>query len=163
MAYILQQSGLNNMLIQRVHYSVKKHFARNQYLEFNWRQLWGTITASQVMSPPSLPIFPPFLPLSLLTFSPSLLPSPSCSPSPLFLPSFLPSLLFPHFSLLPTLFPSYPLSPFLSPSFSPSPALPFIPPSLSLTLSLSFPLFLSPSPKTTLFQILRATRISSVT
>lgn len=41
MAYLLNRSGVKGMLVQRVHYAIKKHLARSQNLEFMWRQLWG--------------------------------------------------------------------------------------------------------------------------
>lgn len=41
MPYILRRSNLTSMLIQRIHYAIKKHFASTQNLEFMWRQSWG--------------------------------------------------------------------------------------------------------------------------
>ena len=41
MAYLLKKSGLENMVIQRVHYAIKKALASSQNLEFHWRQNWG--------------------------------------------------------------------------------------------------------------------------
>ncbi|XP_061773540.1 alpha-mannosidase 2x isoform X3 [Nerophis ophidion] len=48
MAYVLKKANLTSMLIQRVHYSVKKHFAATRNLEFMWRQNWDTGSSSDI-------------------------------------------------------------------------------------------------------------------
>uniref|UniRef100_A0A5S6QB32 Alpha-mannosidase n=1 Tax=Trichuris muris TaxID=70415 RepID=A0A5S6QB32_TRIMR len=41
MAHLVHLSGIKNLAIQRVHYSVKKYLASIKGLEFFWRQLWN--------------------------------------------------------------------------------------------------------------------------
>lgn len=50
MPYLLKGSGLENLLIQRVHYSVKKKLARHKNLEFRWRQLWDNDGATELFT-----------------------------------------------------------------------------------------------------------------
>ncbi|TRY91811.1 hypothetical protein DNTS_012444 [Danionella cerebrum] len=47
--YLLSQAGLSNMLIQRVHYSVKKYLSSQKSLEFLWRQNWDQGSSSDIL------------------------------------------------------------------------------------------------------------------
>ncbi|XP_037548390.1 alpha-mannosidase 2 [Nematolebias whitei] len=49
MTYLLKGAGLINMVVQRVHYAVKKHFAQQQTLEFLWRQSWDSSSRSDIL------------------------------------------------------------------------------------------------------------------
>ncbi|KAK2160312.1 hypothetical protein LSH36_136g04043 [Paralvinella palmiformis] len=41
MTYILQGSGISNLLVQRIHYNLKRALADRKQLQFLWRQTWG--------------------------------------------------------------------------------------------------------------------------
>ncbi|XP_040536300.1 alpha-mannosidase 2x isoform X1 [Gallus gallus] len=48
MPYLLKRSNLTGMVIQRVHYAIKKHFAATQNLEFMWRQTWDPESSTDI-------------------------------------------------------------------------------------------------------------------
>ncbi|XP_022272654.1 alpha-mannosidase 2x isoform X3 [Canis lupus familiaris] len=46
--YLLRRANLTSMLIQRVHYAIKKHFASTHSLEFMWRQTWDSDSSTDI-------------------------------------------------------------------------------------------------------------------
>lgn len=49
MPYLWQQSGIENMVIQRVHQAIKATLATQKALEFNWRQLWDAVGDTDIL------------------------------------------------------------------------------------------------------------------
>ncbi|XP_043980945.1 alpha-mannosidase 2x [Gambusia affinis] len=48
MPYLLKRANVTSMLIQRIHYSIKKHFSSTRSLEFMWRQAWDTGSSTDI-------------------------------------------------------------------------------------------------------------------
>ena len=49
MPYMMKRSGLKNVVIQRVHYAIKRHFASSLDLEFYWRQTWDAEGSTDIL------------------------------------------------------------------------------------------------------------------
>ncbi|XP_042526366.1 alpha-mannosidase 2x isoform X1 [Dipodomys spectabilis] len=49
MPYLLRRANLTSMLIQRVHYAIKKRFAATHSLEFMWRQTWDPDSSTDIL------------------------------------------------------------------------------------------------------------------
>lgn len=43
MAYFNKKSGAKAMVIQRIHFGIKRHLAKIKTMEFQWRQIWGKL------------------------------------------------------------------------------------------------------------------------
>ncbi|VDK44985.1 unnamed protein product [Anisakis simplex] len=57
LAFVVSKANLSNALVQRVHYSVKKHLAEQKQLEFKWRQLWSGADASNDLFTHVMPFY----------------------------------------------------------------------------------------------------------
>lgn len=43
MAFFNKRSGAKAMVIQRIHFGIKRHLAKIKTMEFQWRQIWGKL------------------------------------------------------------------------------------------------------------------------
>ncbi|RZF47561.1 hypothetical protein LSTR_LSTR009097 [Laodelphax striatellus] len=50
MPSLLKKMGMDALVIQRTHYSVKKYLAKSKQLEFRWRQTWDDVGSSELLT-----------------------------------------------------------------------------------------------------------------